>query len=240
MRTMGASMFAAPFLMLVDRAQCASKDDFDVSKKDQYKYFVIGGNHSACAHADLSVEFPMNKTFRRVQGWILARLSVAEVRNLAWCHNIDSEIRHKMSTIQRVSYIHMRYIENECTSNIDFKKQCAIEINLKDIGVRKDFEVLNGNDNMFQLAFRLDHVWTLVRQIFEKWEKVEIKGQKDKGKKKAAKTTGSGHAIPLADDMKLTKWRHMKGLHDATLICQVLQRVLVGELTLQEMGGEFR
>ncbi|CAM6095868.1 unnamed protein product [Calypogeia fissa] len=82
-RTTGASIFAAPFLMLVDPAQCATKEDFDVSKKDQYKYFVIGGNHSACERADLSVEFPMNKTYCRVEGWILAGLSVAEVRNLA-------------------------------------------------------------------------------------------------------------------------------------------------------------
>ncbi|CAM6086851.1 unnamed protein product [Calypogeia fissa] len=223
MRTTGASMFAAPFLMLVDPTQCATKEDFDFTKKDQYKYFVIGGNHSACARADLSVEFPLNKTYRRVQGWILAKLSIAEVRNLAWCHNIDSEFRQKMSTIQRVSYIHMRYIKNKCSSNIEFKRQCAIEINLKDIGVRKDSKVLNANDNMYQLAFRLDPIWSLVRQIFEKWEEVELKGQKDKGKKKMVKTTGSGDAVPLADDMKLTEWRHMQGLHDATLVYQVLQ-----------------
>ncbi|CAM6129466.1 unnamed protein product [Calypogeia fissa] len=54
------------------------------------------------------------------------------------------------------------------------------------------------------------------------------------------KTIGSRDAVPLADDMKLTEWRHMQGLHSATLICQVLQGVLAGDLTLQEMGAEFK
>lgn len=51
--------------------------------------------------------------------------------------------------------------------------------------MRKDAEVLNANNNLFQLAFRQDPMWSYVRQIFDKWELCEIKGQKgDKAKKK--------------------------------------------------------
>jgi hypothetical protein len=77
-----------------------------------------------------------------------------------------------------------------------------------------------------------------VRQIFDKWELSEIKGQKgDKAKKKGSKT---GDAKMPFEDMKLTEWRHMQALKDPEMICPVLQRVLTKELSLQEMGQEFQ
>jgi hypothetical protein len=35
----------------------------------------------------------------------------------------------------------------------ELKKECPMEIQLKDWRVKKDMEVLNANDNLFQLAF---------------------------------------------------------------------------------------
>ena len=82
----------------------------------------------------------------------------------------------------------MRFIENGCVSNQAFKSECAMEINLKDWGLRKNSEVLNANDNLFQLAFRQDPEWNYIRQIFEKWEECKIKGQKaEKAPKKSSK-----------------------------------------------------
>ena len=42
-----------PFIVMVDRNECASIQDFDVRKHDQYNYFVIGGSHSAEARRQL-------------------------------------------------------------------------------------------------------------------------------------------------------------------------------------------
>lgn len=132
MKTVRASPLAAPFVLLVDPKECPTREDFNFAKKNDYHYFVIGGNHSACAKADLALQFPNNKAYRRVQSWIFAGSSVQEARNLAWSHNIDSEFRQQMTTIQRVNYIHLRFVENGASSNQEFKKECATEINLKD------------------------------------------------------------------------------------------------------------
>jgi hypothetical protein len=40
--------------------------------------------------------------------------------------------------------------------------------------------------------------------------------------------------------MKLTDWRLMQALKDEEVVTPVLQRVILGELTLQEMGQEFK
>lgn len=35
------------YLVLVDPMEVPSRDEFDRSKRFEYKYYVIGGNHSA-------------------------------------------------------------------------------------------------------------------------------------------------------------------------------------------------
>jgi hypothetical protein len=54
-----------------------------------------------------------------------------------------------MTTIQRVNYVHKRFVEDGEVPSQDLKRECAMEIHLKDLGVRKDTEVLNANDNLF-------------------------------------------------------------------------------------------
>jgi hypothetical protein len=58
-----------------------------------------------------------------------------------------------MTIIQRIKYVHMRFVEFEEKQSQKLKKECAMEINLKDWRVKKDTKVLNANDNLFQLAF---------------------------------------------------------------------------------------
>ncbi len=238
MKVRGVNPLALPFVLLVDPQECESREKWDHNKLDQYKYYVIGGNHSACAKADLAVIHPNDKQFRRVTAWIFAGLSIQDARNLAWCTNIDSEFRSQMSTIQRVSYIHMRFVENNYVSNIEFKSECAMEINLKDWGVRKASEVLNLADNLFQLAFRRDPEWSYIKRIFEKWELCQIKGQKtEKVPKKSSKLSLDSKVH--FDDMKLTEWKIMQPIKDPEIILPVLKRVIDGELSLPEMGQEF-
>jgi hypothetical protein len=58
-----------------------------------------------------------------------------------------------MTMVQRVKYIHTRLVENNMEANFKLKKKCAKEIEFKDSGVRKDADVINVQDNFFQLAF---------------------------------------------------------------------------------------
>ena len=240
MAVYGASALATPFVLLVDPEMCASREDFDFAKKNEYKYFVIGGNHSACAKADLTLTNPQYGAYRRVSAWIFAGLSVREARNLAWGHNIDSEFRSQMSTIQRLNYIHLRLMESGGQPSQDLKKECAMEIQLKDWGNRKDTDVLNANDNLFQLAFRKEPIWGFVSKIFDKWEACEIKGQKIKETKKPKAKETVIDSKPPYEDMKLTEWKLMQPLKDADVVIPVLQRVINKELSLQEMGQEFK
>jgi hypothetical protein len=47
----------------------------------------------------------------------------------------------------------MQFVEFGEKQSQKLKKECAVEINLKDWGVKKDTEVLSANNNLFQLAF---------------------------------------------------------------------------------------
>ena len=104
----------------------------------------------------------------------------------------------------------------------------------------KDSEVLNANDNLFQLAFRMDPVWSYVAKVFDKWETCEIKGQKMKDTKKPKKKEGGADGKAPYEDMKLTEWRLMQPLKDLEEVIPMLQRVLNKELSLSEMGQEFK
>jgi hypothetical protein len=43
-----------------------------------------------------------------------------------------------------------------------------------------------------------------------------------------------------AKDIKLTEWRLMQPLKDGEMVTPVLQHIILGELSLQEMGQEFK
>ena len=105
-------------------------------------------------------------------------------------------------------------MENGGISTPEFKKECAMEIQLKDWGIRKDTEVLNANDNLFQISFRKDPVWSYVARIFDKWEHCEIKGQKVKDGKKPKSKEGSIEAKAPYEDMKLMEWKWMQLLKE--------------------------
>ena len=241
--TQGVSSNTAPFVLLVDPEQCKTKEEFDVDLRDTYKYYVIGGNHSLCAKLDLAKIKPDYAPYRRVQAFVYAGLTISEARNLAWGHNIDSEFRSTMTTVQRVKYIHTRLVENNMEANFKLKKECAKEIQFKDWGVRKDADVINAQDNLFQLAFRKGQVWRHIDTILTMWEAGEVKGQKikvpAKGKGKAKAVTVPESA-PLVEDMKLTDWRLMQSLKEANVVVPVLQEVILKKLSLQEMGDEFK
>jgi hypothetical protein len=52
-------------------------------KKNDYKYYMIGGNHSFCAEMDLAKANPNYAPYLRVSAWIFVGLSVSDVRQLA-------------------------------------------------------------------------------------------------------------------------------------------------------------
>jgi hypothetical protein len=59
---------------------------------------------------------------------VYAGLSVAEARNFAWGHNIDSKFRSSITMIQMIKYIYTRLVENNFEANYALKKECAKKI----------------------------------------------------------------------------------------------------------------
>jgi hypothetical protein len=128
METIGVSQATVPFVLLVDPLQCAKRKKFQMDKTNQYKYYMIGENHFTCARMDL---FKANFHFdslRRRQAWIFPDVTIQEARALAWRHNVDNEFRSKMTTIQRINYLDMKYLENNRKEDMAFKMEVAGEI----------------------------------------------------------------------------------------------------------------
>jgi hypothetical protein len=120
------------YLVLVDPMEVPTREEFDRSKCFDYKYYVIGGNHSAEARRELMQEYPNNPLFETVKCIIYVGLTDSEAKLLAWDHNTDNEYRMSMTFIQRVRFIHNEFSEicHGERSNVDvkFQKQCCMEI----------------------------------------------------------------------------------------------------------------
>ena len=124
----------ALFVLLVDPKDCFWKEDFDILRKYSYKYYVIGGIHSLCAKLDLAKIKLEYAPYKKVQAFVYAGLSVAEARNFAWGHNIDSKFCSSMTMIQVIKYIHTRLVENNFEANYALKKECAKRSSLRTDG----------------------------------------------------------------------------------------------------------
>jgi hypothetical protein len=113
-----------------------------------------------------------------------------------------------MTMIQMINYVHMHFVEYGEKPIQNLKGECAMEIQLKDWEVKKDTEVLNANDNLFQLAFCKGAILDNVAEILKMWEESAIKGQKSK-KQPKGKIKGNDsretEAKSLVEDMKQTE-----------------------------------
>ena len=239
------------YLVLVDPKDVPSRDEFDSTRCFHYKYYVLGGNHSAEARRELMQEYPNNPIFETVKCIIYAGLTDVEAKLLAWDHNTDSEYRMTMTFIQRVRFIHSEFMQicGGEKSKVDqsFRKQCCLEIGIpiKEEKVKqkncKGSEAFRAVDNIFQLAFKVGKTWDLIDDIFSLWENIGIKNQKVKKGKVVPWSGGkTGPDVKnLPEDMTITPWRTMQGVKDETLIATILSRVKSGELSMEEMCNEF-
>jgi hypothetical protein len=99
MEIVGVNKVVGPFLLMFDPTMCSIREDFDVQKKNQYKYQIIGGNHSAYARMDLTAASPNYSAYKRIQSWIFVGLNNVQARTLAWIRNIDNEFKSNMTLI---------------------------------------------------------------------------------------------------------------------------------------------
>ena len=239
-----------PFLVMVDPVQCSSIAEFDISNPEKYRYFVIGGSHSAEARRQLVMEHPTTYFFKYAECKIYVGLSIDEAKLLAWDHNNDNDYRQKMSSIERIRFFHYEYLDalRQYGSKLHpgLRKHCLNEVGIvTDESVKS--EGLRKYEPWFQLAFRDGKVWDLQDIIFSMWENKEVKGQKVKKGKvdpqvdvKGSKGKKLDFTIEeAAEDMKLTQWRALQGIKDETLLTSVLSRVISKELSLDEMVVEL-
>jgi hypothetical protein len=77
------SNLASPFVLLQDPTIVRQKEEFVMAKKNVYKYYVIGGNYSACEKLDLAKANPHYNPYKRVSVWIFAGLLISDAKQLA-------------------------------------------------------------------------------------------------------------------------------------------------------------
>ncbi|CAM6090811.1 unnamed protein product [Calypogeia fissa] len=234
---------AVPFVLLVDPKECLRAEDFNFDKKNEYHYWVLGGNHSVCAKLDFMSIYSHNLTYSTCQAWVYVGLTPHEARVLSWGHNIDNEFRSKMNQIQRICYIHARLVESGENRSQELKLEIAQEINLRGISGGKnkknDIKIINNFDHLFQLGFRTEPIWGYIKKVFDKWEQGEIKGQRDSSKKK--KSSLDPFESKASDDngMRAMDWRALQGMEDTKIVIPVLQWVTDGDLTIKEMSAKL-
>ena len=169
-----------PFLVMVDTLECASKEEFNFARVNEYNYFVIGGCHSAEARRQLCLEYPDSVPFKTVECKIYAGLTREEATLLSWDHNNDNDYRQGMTFVQRIRFFHNEYLDFMRVNDkitYEFRVQCCRETGLVFEDTRSS-DALRKYDQTFQLAFRTGPIWDLQEEIFSMWEKGEVKGQR--------------------------------------------------------------
>ncbi|MCO5571022.1 hypothetical protein L7F22_024753 [Adiantum nelumboides] len=97
-------------------------------------------------------------------------------------------------------------------------------------------------DNYFQLAFQDGEVWDLQEEIFKLHEQGKLKGQKLSKSHASFKGKGASKEDSpktILEDMKITPWRQLQGIHEKSLIYCYTLCVKGGSISLEQMGEEF-
>jgi hypothetical protein len=119
-------------LVLVDPMEVPTWEEFDVSKYFDYKYYVIGGNHSTKDRRELMQEYLNNPLFQKVKCIIYACLTDSKEKLISWDHNTNNEYIMYMTFNQRVIFIHNEFSEiyhvERLNVDVKFQKQCCMEI----------------------------------------------------------------------------------------------------------------
>ena len=137
-----------PFLVMVDPEQCLTVADFKYSSSNDYKYYVIGGSHSAEAQRTLIKEYLLTSFFKYTECKVYACPPTHEEANLlAWDHNNDNNYRQKMSCIEHIRFFHHEYLDAlqrfGSKLNPGLCRRCLLEVgivvdeSMKSEGLRK-------------------------------------------------------------------------------------------------------
>jgi hypothetical protein len=76
----GVSSNSAQFILLVDVDQCQTKEIFKSDKKEDYKYYIIGGNYSISAKLNLGKIKSNYSPFKGIQAFAYIGLMVLKAR----------------------------------------------------------------------------------------------------------------------------------------------------------------
>lgn len=152
----------------------------------------------------------------------------------------------KMNFIDRIRYVHNEYISmrsQDLKADRMWRREVCKKIGLR-IEESKLADSLRWHDNLFQIAFRDGEIWDLQEKIFSKWERWEIKGQKEAyhehpGSKRRRRNEPTNLLRnPECDSppgMPLLPWRALQGLTNKVTLKNILQQVADGQLSMKEM-----
>ncbi|KAL3681191.1 hypothetical protein R1sor_024147 [Riccia sorocarpa] len=216
------------FILLVDPWDCKDKASWVFPPPSKWRFYVIGGNHSALARMELLAQYPGIYThYRHCNCIVYADLSKTKTSLFAHNDNFDAEVRRKYTFHQRVEYFHRQFMEAKQSGEpmATLRKRLALEtMNIGEEDLKTALSTLEGT---FQVAFRIGCLWEVQESIFRKWERKKLKSIKGAGKGKK-KDDG---------EMRQTWWRPLQCVSDERKL-SILLRVDSGELSLDHMTLE--
>ena len=90
-----------PIAVLCTSVSCP--DQYDMKRKDAYRYEVLGGQHTALARREVSNKHPDNMHLKKILAEVYVNLSDDESLRLGSRHNINGHFVHKMTHRDYVS-----------------------------------------------------------------------------------------------------------------------------------------
>ncbi|KAL3692090.1 hypothetical protein R1sor_005741 [Riccia sorocarpa] len=118
------------FILLVDPRDCKDKASWVFPPPSKWRFYVIGGNHSALARMELLAQYPGIYThYMHCNCIVYTGLSKTEASLFAHDDNFDAEVRHKYTFHQRVEYFHRQFMEAKQTGEpmAVLRKRLALE-----------------------------------------------------------------------------------------------------------------
>ncbi|KAL3682152.1 hypothetical protein R1sor_000174 [Riccia sorocarpa] len=156
------------FILLVDPRDCKDKASWVFHPPSKWRFYVIGGNHSALAPMELLAQYHGIYThYRHCNCIVYAGLSKTEASLFAHDDNFDAEFMEAKQTGEPIATL---------------RKRLALET--MNIGEEDSKTVLSTLEGTFQVAFRTGRLWEVQESIFRKWERKKLKSMKGAGKGK--------------------------------------------------------
>lgn len=203
----------------------SSREDFDIQKKDDYEYEVLGGTHLTLATKHLHAQYPENKHFCGRMAKIYCGLTDKQAVYLGAMHQKSSSYCHDVTYREEVETCRAQLFQNgDPNGDGDPPKPCP---SWRSTCARILYKEKRHMSEVFSMAQVSLNTWDAFVKVNNLYESGKLKGQK-----LSAADVASG-------TISLKQW-YMKPLvslpDDSKLY--LLNKVIAGEIILKDLKKE--